>query len=166
MTPTNIELLFLVPVMLDSSDTSPISSFWASHESANNLSMLGDLSLSFDSGVSVATTLVEDILSEFPITQDWDLLDSTSTTSATFGLHGSESEAYYPYSVLDSASDGAPHGPHLDSNTLSKSVEETTIIEAVPRSEATRREKLKELWEKRFTRPYKMKPHYTSEGRY
>jgi hypothetical protein len=145
--------------MLDSSDTLQLSSSWASGTSPDDLSLLGDLSFSLDLGVSIATTLVESILSEFPITQD--SLDYTSTANATSGLQGSKSEAYYPQTVSDSALDGALCS---DSNPLSKSVEATTITEAAPRSESIW-EKRKALWEKRFTHPNKMKPRYAWGGR-
>ena len=58
--------------MLDGSNTLQLS--WASGESVNNLSLLDDFPFSYDSGVLIATTLVEGVLLEFPITQD--LLDS------------------------------------------------------------------------------------------
>ena len=147
-------------VMLDSSNISQLSQ--ASGESADDLSLLGNLSFSFDSGVSIATTLVEGILSQFPITQE--LLDPTNTTDATSRLEGSKSDAYYPQTISDSASDRPQHS---DSNALSESVEVTitTKLEAAPGSEYPW-ERMKELWERMFTHPNKMKPSYTSGGRY
>ena len=163
MTPNKLELALyqensLATVMLDGSNTSQLS--WDSGESVNDLSLLDDFPFSYNSGVSIATALVEGVLSEFPITQD--LLDSTSTTDATFGLQGNKADAYYPQTVSDSVSDGAPR---LDSNALSKSVEATTTTETALSSESIR-EKRKVLWEKRFTHPHKMKPSYASGGRY
>ncbi len=52
--------------MLDGSNTLQLS--WASGESVNNLSLLDDFPFSYDSGVLIATTLVEGVLLEFPIT--------------------------------------------------------------------------------------------------
>jgi hypothetical protein len=54
----------LVLIMLDSSNTSHLSQ--ASSESADDFSLLSDLSFSYDLGISVATTLVEGILLQFP----------------------------------------------------------------------------------------------------
>jgi hypothetical protein len=145
--------------MLDSSNTSQLS--WASGESADDLSLLGDFPFSYDSGVSVATTLVEGILSEFPITQD--VLDSqaTSTMDATSGPKCSKSDACYSQTVLDSDSDGPQRS---NSKALSESVEAITTTEAAPMSESTW-ERRKELWERRFTHPQKMKPSYASGER-
>lgn len=145
--------------MQDSSNTSQLSSSWASGESLDDLSLLGDLSFSFDSGVSVSTTLVEDILSEFPITQD--SLGSTSTTDATSELQGSKTDAYNPLTVSDLASDG-PQCP--DCNVLAEPVEAITTADAAPMSESTQ-ERLKELWARRFTHPRKMTPSYAWGGR-
>jgi hypothetical protein len=140
--------------MLDSSITSQPSQ--ASGELADDLSLLGDLSFSYDLGVSVATTLVEGILLQFPITQD--LLDSMNIMDTTFRLEASKLDAYTPVLGLD--------GPqHLDSNALSKSVEVITTTETVPSSESTW-EKIKELWERRFTHPQKIKPSYTLAERW
>jgi len=80
--------------MLDSSNLNTSQLLEASGESANDLSLLDDFPFSYDSGVSIATTLVEGILSEFPIIQD--SLDSTCTTDATLGLKGSKMIAYIP----------------------------------------------------------------------
>jgi hypothetical protein len=147
--------------MLDSSNTSQLS--WASGESANDLSLLGDFPFSYDSGVSVATTLVEGILSEFPITQD--VLDSqaTSTMDVTSesGPECSKSDACCSQTVLDSDSDGPQRS---NSKALSESVEAIATTEAAPRSESTW-EKRKELRERRFTHPQKMKPSYASGER-
>ncbi len=128
--------------MLDSSNISQLSQ--ASGESVDDLSLLGDLSFSYDSGVSVATTLVEGILSEFPITQD--TLHSTWATNVTSGLEGSKLVADTPQTVLD-----------LESNALSKSVEAITTTTTMPSFESTR-EKMKELRERRFTHPQKIMP--------
>ena len=145
--------------MLDSSNTSQLS--WASGESADDLLLLGDFPFSYDSGVSVATTLVEGILSEFPITQD--VLDSqaTSTMDTTSGPKCSKSDTCYSQTVLDSDSDGPQR---LNSKALSESVEAITTTEAAPMSESTW-ERRKELWERRFTHPQKMKPSYASGER-
>jgi hypothetical protein len=145
--------------MLDSSNISQLSQ--ASGESADDLSLLGELSFSFDSGISIATTLVEGILSQFPTTQE--LLDSPNTTDTTSGLESSKSVAYNPQNISDSLAD--LDGPqHTDSTALSKPVEAITTTGAVPRSESTR-ERRKKLWERRFTYPKKMKPSYASAGR-
>ena len=136
--------------MLDSSNISQLSQ--ASGESVDDLSLLGDLSFSYDSGVSVATTLVEGILSEFPITQD--TLHSTWATNVTSGLEGSKLVADTPQTVLD-----------LESNALSKSVEAITTTTTMPSFESTR-EKMKELRERRFTHPQKIMPSYALGGRY
>ena len=146
-----------VLVMLDSSNTSHLSQ--ASSESADDFSLLGDLSFSYDSGISVATTLVEGILSQFPITQD--SLDSTSITDMTSRLEGSKSDAYNPQAVSDSDLDGTRLPV---SSMLSNSAGAKTTSEAAPRSESTW-EKIKELWERRFTHPQKMKPTYASAER-
>jgi len=143
--------------MLDNSNTS--QRWQASGESADDLSLLGDFSFTYDSDVSIATTLVEGIMSQFPITQD--LLDSMSTTNATSEHEGSKSVAYTPQIVSDLASDGPQHS---DSNALSESVEARTTTEPARRSKSTR-ERLKELWARRFTHPWKMKPTYASGGR-
>jgi len=158
VTPTDLDLVLHqenspATVMLDSSNISPLSQ--ASGESADDLSLLGDLSFSYDSGTSIATTIVEGILSQFPITQQ--SLDSTNTMDATSGLEASKLDAYIP--VL------GPDGPqHLDSKALSETAEANTTTEAAPRSQSTW-EKRKELWERRFTHPQKMKPSYTSAER-
>jgi hypothetical protein len=174
VTPNNLELVLyqensLALVMLDSSNLNTSQLSQASGKSPDNLSLLDDFPLSYDSGVSIATTLVKGILSEFPITQD--SLDSVCTTVVTLGLEGCKSIAYIPQTVLDSDSDGAPHldsdgAPCLDSNVLSKSVEVTTTTDTAPISEYTW-ERMKELWERRFTHPEKMKPAsgYALEGR-
>ena len=145
--------------MLDSSNISQLSQ--ASSESADDLSLLSNLSFSFDSGISIATTLVEGILSQFPTMQE--LLDSTNTTDATSGLESSKSVAYNPQNISDSLAD--LDGPQCsDSNALSESVEVITTTEPARRSESTQ-ERLKELWARRFTHPRKMKPTYASGGR-
>jgi len=109
-------------VMLDSSNTSQL--WQASGESPDDLSLLGDFLFTYDSDVLIATTLVEGIMSQFPITQN--LLDSTSTTDATSENEGSKSLTYTPQIVLDLASDGPQRS---DSNALSKSVEARTTTE-------------------------------------
>jgi len=146
--------------MLDGSNTLQLS--WASGKSVNNLSLLDDFPFSYDSGVLIATTLVEGVLLEFPITQD--LLDSqaTSTMDTTSGPEGSKSDACYPQTVSDSDSDGPQHS---NSKALSKSVEVITTTKAAPRSKSIW-EKRKELWERRFTHPQKMTPSYALGGRY
>ena len=84
--------------MLDNSNTSQLSrwSGQALGESVDNLSLLGrgDFSFSYDSDVSIATTLVEGIVSHFPNTQD--LLDSMNTADVAPGREGSKSVAYAP----------------------------------------------------------------------
>jgi hypothetical protein len=52
----------------------------------------GDCSFISDSGVSIATTLVEEIIQGFTTTQD--SLDSTITTNAIAGLEDDKSDAY------------------------------------------------------------------------
>jgi len=145
--------------MLDSSNTLQLS--WASGKSANDLSLLGDFSFFYDLGVLVATTLVEGILSEFPIIQD--MLDSqaTSTMDTTSRPECSKSDACYSQTVLDSDSDGPQCS---NSKVLSESVEVITTTEAAPRSKSTWK-KRKELWERRLTHPQKMKPFYASGER-
>jgi len=103
-------------VMLDSSNTSQL--WQASGESPDDLSLLGNFSFTYDLDVLIATTLVEGIMSQFPITQD--LLDSMSTTDAMSENEGSKSLAYTPQIVSDLASDGPQCS---DSNVLSESVE-------------------------------------------
>jgi hypothetical protein len=144
-------------VMLDSSNTSQL--WQASGKLADDLSLLGNFSFTYDSDVSITTTLVEGIMSQFPVTQD--LLDSTSTTDATSKHEGSKSVTYTPQIVSDLASDGPQRS---DSNTLSESVEARTMTKPAQRSESTQ-ERLKELWARRFTHPWKMKPTYASGGR-
>jgi hypothetical protein len=112
--------------MLDSSITSQLSQ--ASGESPDDLSLLGNLSFSYDPSVSIATTLVEGLLSQFPITQD--SLDSTNTMDMTSRLDASKLDTYTPVLGLD--------GPqHSDSNALSKFVEVITTTETMPSSEST-----------------------------
>ena len=144
-------------VMLDSSNTSQL--WQASGKSSDDLSLLGNFSFTYDSDVLIATTLVEGIMLQFPITQD--LLDSMSTTNATSENEGSKSLAYTPQIVSDLALDGPQRS---DSNALSESVEAQTTTEPTRRSESTQ-ERLKELWARRFTHPQKMKPTYASGGR-
>jgi hypothetical protein len=79
-------------VMLDSSNTSQL--WQASGESPDDLSMLGNFSFTYDSDVLIVTTLVEGIMSQFPITQN--LLDSMSTTDVMSENEGSKSLAYTP----------------------------------------------------------------------
>ena len=150
--------------MLDNSNTSQLSrwSGQALGESVDNLSLLGcgDFSFSYDSDVSIATTLVEGIVSHFPNTQD--LLDSMNTADVAPGREGSKSVAYAPPQlVLDSASDEPQCS---DSNVLLGSVQAIATTEAARRSESSR-ERLKELWERRFTCLEKMKPCYAWGGR-
>ena len=107
MTPNNLELVLyqensLALVMLDSSNLNTSQLSQASGESPDDLSLLDDFPLSYDSGVLIATTLVEGILLEFPITQD--SLDSVCTTVVTLGLEGCKSIAYIPQTVLVSPS--------------------------------------------------------------
>ncbi len=145
--------------MLDSSNTSQLSHWQASGKLADDLSLLGNFSFSYDLDVSIVTTLVEGIMLQFPITQD--LLDSTSTTNATSECEGSKSLTYTPQIVLDLALDGPQCS---DPNVLSESVEAITMTEPARRSESTR-ERLKELWARRFTHPQKMRPTYAWGGR-
>jgi hypothetical protein len=163
VTPNNLELVSyqensLALVMLDSPN---LNTSQLSAEASNDLSLLDDFPFSYDSGISIATTLVEGILSEFPITQD--SLDYTCSTDATLELEGIKSIAYTPQTVLASDSDGAPRS---DSNALSRSGEAIATTTTTPRS-ASFRKKLKELQERRFTHPQKMKPAlgFASEGR-
>ena len=107
--------------------------------SADDLSFLDNFPFSYDLGVSVATTLVEGILSEFPIIQD--SLNSICIIDATSGLEGSKSVTYTPQIDSDSASD---RPQCWDSNMLSESVEARTMTEPAQRSESTQ-ERLKEL---------------------
>ena len=136
----------------------------ASGKSADDLSLLDGFPFSYDSGISIATTLVEGVLLEFPLTQE--LLESTSIADTTSGLQVSKSDAYYPQTVSDSALDGPPAHLGLESSALSKPVEAVTMTESVPTSQSIR-EKRKELWERRLTYPEKMKPAtgYALEGR-
>jgi len=53
---------------------------------------LGDCSFISDSGISIATTLVEEIIRDFPITQD--SLDSSITTNIITELEDDKSDAY------------------------------------------------------------------------
>ena len=145
--------------MLDSSNTPQLSHWQASGKLADDLSLLGNFSFSYDSDVSITTTLVEGLMSQYPITQE--LLDSTSTTDATSECEGSKSVAYTPQIVSDLALDGPQHS---DSNALSESVEARTTTEPAQRSKSTW-ERLKELWARRFTHPRKMKPTYAWGGR-
>jgi hypothetical protein len=146
--------------MLNGSNILQLS--WDSGESVNDLSLLDDFPFSYDSGVSVATTLVEGVLLEFPITQD--LLDSqaTSTMDTTSRPGGSKSDTCYPQTVSDSVLDGPQRS---NSKGLSDSVDAITTTEAAPRFKSIW-EKRKELWERRFTHPQKMKSSYASGGRY
>jgi len=145
--------------MLDSSNISQLSQ--VSGESDDDLSLLGDFSFSYDSDVSIATALVEGIVSHFPNTQD--SLNFMNTTDVAPGREGSKSVAYAatPQTVLDSNSDGPQC---LDSNALSESAEAIAATTTMPRS-ASFRKKLKELHERRFTHPQKMKPTYAWGGR-
>jgi len=83
---------------------------------------LGDCSFISDSGISIATTLVEEIIRDFPITQD--SLDSSITTNAITELEDDKSDAHKLM--------------RLDPNP------ETAAT-------AARWERLKELMERRFT---------------
>jgi hypothetical protein len=146
--------------MLNGSNISQLS--WDSGKSVNDLLLLDDFPFSYDLGVLVTTTIVEGVLLEFPITQD--LLDSqaTSTMDATSRPKGSKSDTCYPQTVSDSVSDGPQC---LNSKVLSDSVEVITTTKAAPRSESIW-EKRKELQERRFTHPQKMKSSYALGGRY
>ena len=136
----------------------------ASGKSADDLLLLDGFPFSYDSGISIATTLVEGVLLEFPLTQE--LLESTSIMDTTSRLQVSKSDTYYPQTVSDSALDGPLVHLGLESSALSEPVEAVTMTESVPTSQSIR-EKRKELWERRFTYPEKMKPAtgYASEGR-
>ena len=142
VTPTDLKLFLhkenlLATVMLDISNVPQHSQ--ASGMSADDLSFLDDFPFFYNPGVLVATTLVEGILSEFPITQD--SLNSTCITDATSGLKGSKLVTYTPQIDSDLALD---RPQHWDSNVLSKSVEVRTMTEPVQRSKSTQ-ERLKEL---------------------
>ncbi len=52
----------------------------------------GDFSFISDSGILIATTLVEKVIQAFPITQE--SFDSTSTTNVIFGLEDNKSDTY------------------------------------------------------------------------
>lgn len=163
VTPTDLELALhqensLAVVKLDRSNTSQFSQA-SGLEWANDLSLLGDFSFSYDSDISIATTLVEGIMLQFPITQDF--AGSISTTEVTSGHEGSKSVAYSPQIVSDLASDGPQR---LDSNTLSEPIDVITMTEAARGCE-THQERLKKLFERRFTHPHKMKPTYARGGR-
>jgi hypothetical protein len=94
---------------------------------------LGDCSFISDSGISIATTLVEEIIRDFPITQD--SFDSSIATNAITELEDDKSDAY-----------------------------KLMCLDPEPETAATaaRRERLKELMERRFTHTRKMTPHYSS----
>ena len=53
---------------------------------------LGEFSFISDSGISIATTLVEEIIQDFPITQD--SIDSSITSNAITELEDDKSNAY------------------------------------------------------------------------
>ncbi len=94
----------------------------------------GDFSFISDSGISITTTLVEEVIQAFPITQE--SFDSTSTTNAIFGLEDNKSNTY-----------------------------KLTRLNPETAARAARRERMKELMERRFTHPQNMTPRYFSEGR-
>jgi len=52
----------------------------------------GNFSFISDSGISIATTLVEEVIQAFPITQE--SFDSTSITNAISGLEDDKSDIY------------------------------------------------------------------------
>jgi hypothetical protein len=56
----------------------------ASGKSADDLLLLDGFPFSYDSGILIATTLVEGVLLEFPLTQE--LLESTSIMDTTSRL--------------------------------------------------------------------------------
>jgi hypothetical protein len=66
----------------------------ASSESVDDLLLLDGFPFSYDSGISIATTLVEGVLLEFPLTQE--LLKSISIMDTTSRLQVSKSDTYYP----------------------------------------------------------------------
>ena len=94
----------------------------------------GDFSFISNSGISITTTLVEEVIQAFPITQE--SFDSTSTTNAIFGLEDNKSNTY-----------------------------KLTRLNPETAARAARRERMKELMERRFTHPQNMTPRYFSEGR-